>query len=118
MEKTHAKQLFANLLHKLWRKIVVAVIYLYNQIPQMLNHWKSPYKLFYTYVFEKEKIFEPQKLFFYHLKAYSCKTYVLIKLKCNIKYPQKCWKLYAKAYIKYFVSYNLTNIYLMWILHK
>ena len=83
MEKTQAMRLSANLPHKLWREINSAATYLYNWTLRASNRWKSLYKLFYSYVFDKEKVFGPRNSQLHHLKAYRCKAYVLIKLKSN-----------------------------------
>ena len=61
MEKAQAMRLSTNLPHKLWREIIAAATHLYNLTPCASNNWKSPYKSFYTYVFDKEEVFRPKK---------------------------------------------------------
>ena len=78
----------------------------------------SPYKTFHTYVFKKEKVFSPCKPRLYHLRAYGCKVYVLIKSKNDAQYRHKRQKVDAKAYIGFFVGYESTNIYRVWIFIK
>ena len=83
MEKVRAIRLSTNLPHKLWREIIAAATYLYNQTLHTSNDWKSPYKSFHTYVFDKEEVSGPRKPQLHHLKAYGCKAYILIKSKNN-----------------------------------
>ena len=104
-------RLLANLPHKLWREIVSMATYLYNQILQASNDWKSSYEAFHSYVFGKEEVSGPQKPHLHHLKAFGCKVYVLIKSKGDFQYHQKRRKLDAKVHIGFFVSYESTNIY-------
>lgn len=59
MEKARAMRLFVNLPHKLWREIVAAATYLYNQTPRASNDWMFPYQAFYTYTFDREGISGP-----------------------------------------------------------
>lgn len=88
--------------------------YLYNQIAWVLNNWMSLYKAFYIiYVLEKKNFWGPYKSRLYHLKAYDCKVYMLIKSKDNAQYGQKCQKLDAKVYISFLIGYKSINIY--WI---
>ena len=118
MEKARAMRLSANLPHKMWREIVTAAIYLYNQTPRLSNEWKSPYKAFYTYVFKKEEVFGPRKPLLHHLKAYGCKAYVLIKSKGDPDYRSKKRKLDSKAHVGFLVGYKSTKIFRIWIPHK
>ncbi len=89
MEKAYAIRLFKNLPHKLWREIVAAATYLYNRTLRASNNWRSPYKVFHTYVFEKEEVSGPQKPLLHHLRAYGCKAYVLVKSKGDAQYRHK-----------------------------
>ena len=113
VEKARAMRLSANLPHKLWREIIGTAGYLYNQTPRISNDWKSSYKAFHTYVFNQEEVSGPRKPQLYHLKAYGCKAYVLIKSKSDASQPEKRRKLDAKAHIGFLVEYKSTNIY--WI---
>ena len=83
MEKAHVIRLSINLLHKLWKKIVAATIYLYNRTSRASNNQMLPYEAFYIYVFEKEKVSGPCKPCLYHLRVYGCKAYILSKSKDN-----------------------------------
>ena len=118
MEKARAMRLSANLPHILWREIIDAATYLYNQIPWALNAWKSPYKSFHSYVFDKEEVFGLRKPLFHHLKAYGCKVYVKIKSKGDPQLPNKLLKLAFRAHIGFLVGYKSTNIYRVWISYK
>ena len=89
IEKACAMRLFVNQSYKLWREIVAAATYLYNQTPRVSNNWMSSYKAFHTYVFEKEEVSGPRKPRFYHLKTYGYKAYILIKSKDDIQYQHK-----------------------------
>ena len=111
MEKARAMKLYANLPYKLWREIVAIAIYLYNQTPRVSNNWISPYKVFHTYVFEKEEVSGPRKPHLHHLRAYGCKAYVFIKSKYDAQYRHKRQKLDAKADVGFLVGYESTNIY-------
>ena len=44
-----------------------------------------------------------------------CKAYVLIKSKCDPQYQHKHRKLDIEAHIGFFVGYESTNIYRVWI---
>ena len=90
MEKTRAMRLSVNLLYKLWRKIVAAATYLYNQTPQVLKNWMSPYEAFHTYVSGKEEVSDPYKSHLHHLKTYGCKAYMFINSKSDTQYRHKC----------------------------
>lgn len=59
-------------------------MYLYNQTFYTSNNWKSLYKLFHTYVFDKKEIFRPKKPQLHYLRAYKYKVYMLIKSKNNL----------------------------------
>ena len=111
MEKAQAMKLSINLPHKLWREIVIAVTYLYNQTLCVSNSWKSPYKAFHCYVFDKKDISGPRKLQLHHLRTYSCKVYVLTKSKGKTRYQHKLCKLDPKSHINFLISYKSTNIY-------
>ena len=118
IEKAHAMRLSTNLLYTLWKEIIAAATYLYNWTPRASNNWKFSYKLFHTYVFDKEEVTRLRKSQLHHLKTYGCKAYVLIKSKSDPQYYHKLRKLDSKAHISFFVSYKSTNIYWVWISHK
>lgn len=118
MEKPQAMRLSANSAHKLWREIVITAMYLYNCTPQALINWKNLYKAFYTYVYDKQKVFGPYKPLLHYLKAYGCKCYVLTKSKNDLQYSSKRRKLDAKAYIGFLVEYESIKIYKVWMPYK
>ncbi len=60
----------------------------------------------------------PWKPIFYYLKVYTYKVYVFIKSKGDPDKLVKFQKLVPRVYIGYFVGYEFTNIYKVWILYK
>ena len=118
IEKVCAMHLLANLLHRFWRKIVSTATYLYNHILRALNNWKSPYKAFYSYVFDQKKVSSPQKLLLHHFRAYSCKVFIMIKSKRDPQYCQKHYKLDPKTHIGFLAGYKSTSIYRIWVPQK
>ncbi len=118
MEKARAICLSANLRYKLWKNIVFTAIYLYNRTPLASKGWKSPYKAFHSYVFDKEEVSGPRKPHLHHLRVLGCKAYVLIKLKKDFHYHPKRRKLDAKAHISSLIGSKLTNIYRIWMPNK
>ena len=63
------------------------------------------YKVFHSYVLEKEEVADPRKLRLFYLKIYSCKTHVLIKLKNDIQYQHNYQKLNIKAHSGFLLGY-------------
>ena len=102
----------------MWREIVAAATYLYNQTSCILNGWKSFYEAFYFYIFDKEEVSGLRKPQLHHLRAYSCKAYVLTKSKDDARYQHKLCKLDSKSYIGFLVGYESINIYRVWVPHK
>ena len=51
-KKMHAMQISESLSYNLWKKIINCVVYLYNQISQKAQSWKTSYKVFYSNVEE------------------------------------------------------------------
>lgn len=118
MKEDWAIKLSINLLYKLWKKIITAATYLYNQIFCALNNSKLLYKLFYTYIFDKKKVSEPRKLKLYLSKIYGSKAYMLIKSKNDPEYWHKLQKPDSKVHISFFVDYKSINIYQIWVPYK
>ena len=111
-------RLFANLSYKLLKLIVAIATYLYNQTPNISNDWKLLYESFHTYVIDKKEVSGLKKSQLHLLTVYRCKAYILIKPKSDSQYRHKLRKLDFKAHIGFFVSYNLINIYQIWVPHK
>lgn len=111
-------RLLANLFHQPWREIVFTATYLYNCIPQASNNWKSPYEAFHNYMFDKEKVSSLQKPLLYHIRAYGCKAFVMIKSEKDFQYRRKRRKLDFKTHIDFLVGYKLTTIYKIWMSYK
>jgi hypothetical protein len=70
------------------------------------------------FVMSAEGVTGPRKPILYHLKAYGCRCYTLIKSAGDPDRLQKLRKLQPKAHIGFFVGYESTNIYRVWIHHK
>ncbi|RYP30088.1 hypothetical protein DL768_011201 [Monosporascus sp. mg162] len=113
MEKARAIRIGSKLPHNLWKKPVSCAAYLHNRTPTAALKWKTPYKVVYTHMAEKDGISGPRTPQLAHLKAYGCRCYAL-KLNPNHK-PSKLQKLDPRAYIGYLVGYNSTNIYRVWV---
>src|ERR1700730_11184071 len=96
-------QLEASLPPSLGLEAFLAASYALNQTPNKQLGWKTPYKIAYG---------KPPSLTYIYV--YGCKTYTLDK---KVKRGDK---LAPRALIGHLVSYNLTNIYHIWILslHK
>ena len=118
VEKARAMRLSARLPHALWREIIASAVYLYNQTPKYNINWKSPYEAFHEVTMSDEGVTGPRKPTLNHLKAYGCRSYVLIKSAEDPDRPKKRQKLQPKAHIGFLVSYKSTNIYRIWIPHK
>jgi hypothetical protein len=93
-------------------------VYLYNQTPRQSLKWKSSYEAFHKVTMPVEGVSGPKKPTLNHLKAYGCRSYVLIKSAEDPDRPRKRQKLQPRAHIGYLVGYELTNIYRIWIPHK
>jgi len=106
------------LLHALWREIIATAVYLHNWTPHHSLGWKSLYEAFYDFTMSAEGVTGPRKPILHHLKAYGCHCYVLIKSAGDPDHPKKLRKLQPRAHIGFLVSYELMNIYRVWIPHK
>jgi len=60
----------------------------------------------------------PRKPIFHHLKTYIYEIYIFIKFKDDPDKPGKLQKLALRTHIGYFVGYESTSIYKVWILYK
>src|SRR6266436_2469008 len=118
VEKARAMRLSAHLPHALWREIIASAVYLYNRTPRQSLDWKSPYEAFQDVMMPVEGVSGPRKPALNHLKAYGCRSYVLIKSAGDPDRPKKRQKLQPKAHIGFLVGYESTNIYRIWIPHK
>jgi hypothetical protein len=85
----------------LWPEYVKAAVYSLNMWPTRRLNWKTPY--------EMETCCKPQV---FHLERYGSRPYPLIY---NIP---KLDKLAARAMIGYFVGYDSSNIFRIWIPSK
>ena len=99
MERLRSMQLEASLPLSLGLEAFLAAKYALNRTPNKQLGWKTPYKVAYS---------KPPVLT--HMHEYGCKTYTLNKQ------VRKGDKLAPCALIGHLVSYNLTNIYQIWIL--
>ena len=111
MTKSQAMRLAAHFPHALWREIVHAAVYLYNQTPKNNIGWKSPYQALHEWLNLCEGVIGPTKPQLHHLRAYGCKCFVLIKSKGDPDYPPKLQKLAPRAHIGYLAGYASTSIY-------
>jgi hypothetical protein len=77
-EEARAMRLDANLSWELWPEVTRAAVYLYNRTPNYANHWKTPYKIFFTRVaFSNGIVTSLRKPHLSHLKAYGCKAFTM-----------------------------------------
>lgn len=93
------------------KKIIITAMYLYNQTFYASNNSKLLYESFYIYIFYKKEVSRLRKPQLHYLRAYKCKTYMLIKSQTHFQYCQKLQRLDFKAYMSFFIGYKLTNIY-------
>ena len=113
-DKSRAMRLDANLPWELWPEITRAAVYLYNRTPNYSNHWKSPYKVFFTFAALRNGIVTtPRKPNLAHLKAYGCKAFALTD--DTLRGKSRLQRLDPRAWIGYLVGYRSSNIYRIWI---
>ena len=79
VEKARAMRLLARLPYALWREIIASAVYLYNRTLKYNLDWKSPYEAFHEVTISDKGVIGPRKPTLNHLKAYRCRSYVLIK---------------------------------------
>ena len=99
--KARAIQTYAKLPHDLWPEAVQTAGYIINRTPTKKLNWKTPY--------EGIKNKKPRLA---HLHPFGCKAYVLKK------HIPKLEKLNPRGHIGYFVGYDSTNIFRIWIPSK
>ncbi len=87
-----------NLSANLWSKIFKAVDYLNNRILRRALAWKT---VFETLIEKKSNLS--------HLQSYDCRAYFLKNIISRKN------RLKSKAFINYFVRYDFTNIFRIWI---
>ncbi len=99
--KTRAMRIKTNLSANLWSEVFKSVNYMNNRILKRALIWKT---FFETLTEKKSNLF--------HLQSYDCRIYLLknIILKKN--------RLKSKAFIDYFVKYDFTNIFRIWIFNR
>ena len=88
----------ANLPPDLWPEAYKTAIYLGNITPRKSLGWKTPYK-----------VVTSKKPMLAHLYPFGCKAYAL-----NHDIPKQK-KLQPRALIGYFIGYDSTNIFRIWI---
>ena len=93
IENARAMRLSGKLPHALWREIIASAVYLYNWTPRQSLEWKSPYEAFHEVTMSLEGVSGPKKPTLNHLKAYGCRSYVLIKSAGDPDRPRKRQKL-------------------------
>ena len=118
IEKARAMRLSGKLPHALLRKIIASAVYLYNRTPRQSLDWKSSYEAFHEITMPAEGVSGPRKPTLNHLKAYGCRSYVLIKSAGDQDRSRKRQILQPRAHIGYLIGYESTNIYRIWIPHK
>ncbi len=85
--KAKAMRLLKRLPHILWREIIGATVYLYNKTPRQSLDWRTLYEVFQKHIISAQRIIDPRNPILHHLKAYTCKVYVLIKSKGDLDKP-------------------------------
>jgi hypothetical protein len=101
MIRAKALRIKANLSTNLWSKIFKTIEYLNNRTLKRALTWKT---FFEALTKEKSNLT--------HLQSYECRTYFLknIILKKD--------RLKSRAFIDYFVKYDFTNIFRIWIFNR
>ena len=94
-------RIFSRLSTNLWLKIYKIINYINNRISRKIFEWKTPFKVFHE-----------KKLNLSHFYFYECRTYFL-----RFKILRKN-KLKFRVLINYFVKYDSTNIFRIWIFNK
>ena len=116
--KIKIMQLFINLLHSMWKKIIETAIYFYNWTLKTALKWKNFYKTFHIYVWRKKTVLNSRKPQLHHFQTYECKCYVLIKFQNDSHKAGKFQKLDFRIYIEFLIEYVFINVYHVWISHK
>jgi hypothetical protein len=98
MIRVRTLRIKTNLSANLWSKIFKAVDYLNNRILRRALTWKT---FFETLTEEKSNLS--------HLQSYDCRVYLLKNIISRKN------RLKSKVFIDYFVKYDFTNIFRIWI---
>jgi hypothetical protein len=98
MIKTRAMRIKTNLSINMWSKVFKSVDYLNNRTLKKALIWKTLFEI----LIEKKSNLS-------HLQSYECKTYFLKNIISRKN------RLKSKAFIDYFVRYDFTNIFRIWI---
>jgi hypothetical protein len=96
--KARCMRIAARLPKSMWPEIVKAAGYLNNRTPKRQLNWRTPYEAL-----------NDKKPDLSHLHVYGCRAYPLDK-----GLP-KSRKLLPRAHIGYFVGYDSTNVYRIWV---
>ena len=92
----------------MWPKCYLVAYYLLNLILIKALNWLSLREV-------EQKILDREMSHqLIYLKVYGCKCYALLKGKEGIYKPKKLNKLILRAFVGFFISYNLFNIYRVW----
>ncbi len=98
MIRTWTMRIKTNLSINMWSKVFKSVDYLNNRILRRALTWKT---FFEVLIEEKSNLT--------HLQSYECRTYFLK----NIIFKKN--RLKSRVFIDYFVKYDFTNIFRIWI---
>ncbi len=94
----------ANLPKKLWLEVYSCAAYLLNRSPIRLLKWLTPIGFIEQHL--SNLVLKPS---LNYLVLYGCRAYAYIK-----KQPKLEARLNHRAYIRYLVGYNSTNIFQIW----
>jgi hypothetical protein len=101
MIKTKVMRIKTNLSTNLWSKIFKSVDYLNNRTLKRVLIWKTFFE-----------VLTKEKSNLAHLQSYECQAYFLKNIISRKK------RLKSRAFINYFVKYNFTNIFRIWIFNR
>ena len=118
MMKIKIIQLFINLFHSMWKKIIGTMIYFYNQTLKTALKWKNSYKTFHIYIWWKKTGSNFQKFQLHYFQTYDCKCYIFIKFQNDFRKTDKFQKLNFHVHIEFLVKYVFINVYRVWISYK
>ncbi len=101
MIKTRTMKIETNLSINMWSKVFKSVDYLNNRILRRALTWKT---FFEALIEEKSNMT--------HLQSYECRTYLLKNIISRKN------RLKSRTFIDYFVKYDFTNIFRIWIFSR
>jgi Reverse transcriptase (RNA-dependent DNA polymerase) len=107
--QSRSKRIQSHLPDVLWNEAIMHSGYTANRVPLRKIQWQTPLQFVYKWYSLKE---ENSTLRLAHLHPFGCKAYIL-----DHKVQRKD-KLQPRAYIGYFVGFNSTNIFRLWIPDK